>query len=230
MSSDLYTSLSGAAATWAQMEVISNNLANVSTTGFKGQRVGFKAVGPTFSDLGQVYAEPAKQMQDLRDGNLARDQNPYHLALQGEGFFSVTTAGRSYLTRDGTFSLNQERQLVTVDGDLVMGEGGAIEVPEGEEIRISEDGTIYGSESGEIDKLRIVMAQARQIGGNLWEASGPQLEGSAKVIQGALESSNVNPMGAMVELIEANRYFESYQKLMQASDELDHRLNRSGGA
>jgi flagellar basal-body rod protein FlgF len=230
MSHDLYTSLSGAAATWAQMEVIANNLANVSTTGFKGQEVSFRAVGPNNDPLGDVLTIPGLQSRNMQDGSVMRDDNPMHFALQGEGFFSVSGGNQGSLTRDGTFTLDRERRLTTVDGDMVMGESGPIEIPEGETIRVDELGVIYGSESGEIDKFRIVTGAARQIGQNLWQSTGATMASDARVIQGALESSNVNPVSTMVELMEAGRYFESYQRLMQASDELDNRLNRTGGA
>jgi flagellar basal body rod protein FlgG len=102
-------------------------------------------------------------------------------------------------------------------------------VPEGESLRITEDGTVFGSASGELDRLRVSAGNVRPIGGNLFVSDGATVMGDARVIQGALEASNVDPLAAMTDLIQSSRYIEAFQKAMQASDELDARLNRLGG-
>jgi flagellar basal-body rod protein FlgF len=89
---------------------------------------------------------------------------------------------------------------------------------------------IIASESGEVGKFDIVMADdISPMGGGLWRANSGIREADASVIQGALEGSNVDSMRAMVELIEASRYFEAYQKTMQTSDEMDAKLIQMGG-
>ena len=123
------------------------------------------------------------------------DKDPNHLALQGEGFFVVSANGRELLTRAGAFQRNEEGQLITEAGHPLMGEGGAIEIPPEEEFRVGNDGRVYGSESGELGKIKIVDAEkVTQIGGGLWKAEGPLKEANAEVIQGALEASNVDPI------------------------------------
>jgi len=229
MSRDIYASLSGAAASWAQMEVVANNIANASTTGYKAGRLAFSLDGSGTSRLSRVYAQATEVHPDLADGALVRDDNPTHLALQGRGFFALEGQERLLLTRDGRFSLDEDGQLVSAAGHPVLGEGGPIEIPPGETIRVSTDGRVYGSESGELDRLRLLAGPVSPVGDNLWEQAGPLEEAEAQVSQGALEASNVDPMRAMVELIEASRYFEAYQKAMRASDEADARVNRTGG-
>lgn len=229
MSRDIYSSLSGATAAQYQMDLIAQNVANANTNGYKELRVAFELDGNGFGPLGQVQTRESETRSDMRSGSIRVDKDPNHLALQGEGFFVVSANGRELLTRAGAFQRNEEGQLITEAGHTLMGEGGAIEVPPEEEFRVGNDGRIYGSESGELGKIKIVDAEnVTQIGGGLWKAEGPLKEADAEVIQGALESSNVDPIRAMVELIEASRMFEAYQKAMQASDELDEKLNRMG--
>jgi flagellar basal body rod protein FlgG len=111
-----------------------------------------------------------------------------------------------------------------------MGESGPIEIPIEEEFRVVNDGTVFGSESGELGQIQIVnVTDVKPVGSSLWQALSPMEESEATVMQGALEGSNVNPLRAMVELIEASRMFEAYQKAMQSSDELDQKLIQMGG-
>ncbi|MEQ1505728.1 MAG: flagellar hook-basal body protein [Myxococcota bacterium] len=230
MSRDIYSSLSGAMASWDSMEVVANNLANADTTGFKASKIAFATVGDPTHVLGEAYAEGQPPARDDRDGAVVSDAVPTHFALRGAGYFTLQQGDQQVLTRDGRFSVSSERQLVDANGAPVLGEGGPIEIPDGETIRVGQDGTIYGSQSGELDRLRVVTAtDVTAIGSNRFTANGPVAASDASVVQGGLESSNVDPLAAMVELVQASRYFEAYQKAIQASDELDSRLNQMGG-
>lgn len=229
MSRDLYASLSGAAAAWANLELVGNNLANASTTGFKASRMAFEVVGPGEHPLGEGYAMARTQRPDARDGAIAMDAVATHLALSGDGYFTVGDGSAQVLTRDGRFGLDAAGLLIDGAGRAVQGQLGAIEIPPGETVRVTEDGTVFGSLSGELDRLKIQGGPVRPIGQNAFVPEGPMYAGSARVVQGGLESSNVDPLGAMVDLVQASRYFEAFQKAMQASDELDARLNQLGG-
>ena len=224
MSRDVYSALSGASSTMAQMDRLSNNLANVSTTGFRAQRTRFELTGPQEELLGQAYAMARDGGISTENGAIARDGQPTHMALEGPGWFAVQTADGVRLTRDGAFEQDEEGRLVTGNGHALLGEGGPIEVPVGERIQVSAEGIVSGSESGELDRLRLVDAPVKALGGNLFEPTGTLTPATPHVEQGALEGSNTNPMTTMVELMEAGRYFEAFQKAMQASDELDSRL------
>ncbi len=229
MSGDIYAALSGASACWAQLEVTANNAANVSTTGYKAARLTFSLTGPD-AEHGQVYAQATPVRPDMSDGALVRDDAPTHLALQGQGFFQVQGPdGQSLLTRDGRFHLDADGQLVNSSGMQVLGQGGPVQIPPGEGLHVTSDGRIFGSTSGELDQLSVVGGAVLPYGNNLWQPAGPMGDSEAEVVQGALEGSNVNPMEAMVELMEASRYFQAYQRAMQTSDEADQRVNRSGG-
>jgi flagellar basal body rod protein FlgG len=229
VSGDLYASLSGARAAWQDLDLLGNNVATASTTGFKADRISFAVVGPSGSPLAQAYAEGTTTSPDTTNGAIVPDGVGTHLALQGRGWFALSDPSGPMLTRDGRFSLNSDGVLVGQGGRPVMGRGGPIQVPEGETIQITEDGKVFGSKSGELDQVDVVDGAVKALGDNLYVADGPLTSGDAQVIQGSLEASNVNPLSAMVDLIQASRYVEAYQKAMQASDELSARLNRVGG-
>jgi len=212
------------------MDLIAQNVANANTNGYKELRVAFELEGSGYGPLGQVMAGESETAPNMSNGAIQIDKDPNHLALQGEGFFVVSAGGKEMLTRAGAFQRTQEGNLVTTDGHLLMGEGGPIEIPDDEEFRVVNDGRVFGTKSGELDQIQIVNVNSvKPIGSSLWKAEGPLLESQATVMQGALEGSNVNPLRAMVELIEASRMFEAYQKAMQSSDELDQKLIQMGG-
>lgn len=225
MGREIYTSLSGAAAAWRQVELVSNNLANISTHGFRAAHVGFSldgegGLGSTCADLGEVRF-------DLADGTLMQDGVATHLALRGDAFFALQDG--SY-TRDGAFRVDEGGQLVTQHGTPVLGDGGPLQIDPTERFTVGPDGVVVGEESGEIGRLQLMRLDAPQpLGGGRWTGTASPAEG-VRVIQGALEGSNVDPLRGMAELIEASRYFEAQQKLMQTSDEMHERLNRMGGS
>jgi flagellar basal body rod protein FlgG len=231
MSREIYASLSGARAAMRQLDVVANNLSNASTTGFKASRTTFRVEGPDGHALGKSYAITDSVSPYTVDGPLIGTDNPLDLALQGDGYFSIQVGAERLLTRDGHFTLGDDGVLRTGSGYEVLSQSGTgIEIPAGESISVTESGEIFGEATGYIDTLSLVRGPARQAGGNTWSPAGPMVEAAPRVVQGALEGSNTNPMQSMVELIEASRYFEAYQKAMQASDGMDERLNRSGGA
>jgi flagellar basal-body rod protein FlgF len=226
MSHELYTSLSGACAAWAQLDTVANNLANTRTTGFKADRLVFSDGGVGAGPLGRPYAMVAETVSDHSDGSLETDGVETHLAIQGRGFFVIDGGD---LTRDGRFHIDQAQRLVTAEGLAVAGDSGPIVVPIGETITVGQDGTVAGSVTGQIGRILVVDGPARPIGAGRWRAEGPLMQADAKVVQGTLEQSNVDPLRAMVDLVQASRAFEMFQKAMQATDDLDGRLYSGGG-
>jgi flagellar basal-body rod protein FlgF len=230
MSRDMYASLSGAAGAWTQIEMLAHNLSNTNTTGFKQSRLTFELGGPSGHPLGQAYAEQRGESIDPTDGALAPDGVSTHLALQGRGFFVVQDGPSVLLTRDGRFQPGPDGTLIDANGRRLLGVDGPVRVPEGEALTVLPDGTLQGSQSGEIGRLRIETGQnVTPIGDNYFVAEGTLVSAGGQVVQGSLEQSNVDPMRLMTELVQASRMFEAYQKAMQASDELDARLNQIGG-
>ncbi len=229
MSREIYTGLSGASAVERQLELIANNVANSTTTGYRESRMAFRVDGQVEGPAGQTHAAVGEIYASQAQGAGIEDGDPSHLMLEGEGWFVVQVGGEELLTRDGRFQRDAEGQLQTSEGYPVLGEGGPIQIEEAR-FSIGEQGTVFGDVSGEIDTIKRVSSElVEPVGGNLYRAKSVVTESSARVQQGFLESSNVNPMRAMAELILAGRRFEAVQKAMQTSDELDERANRSGG-
>ena len=221
MSRDIYPSLAGASAAWSHLEVVANNISNATTTGFKAQRMRFDNAMVNEGVLGNGYVQAEAGVQDFSDGALIHDEVSTHLALQGRGFFAVESGGQTLLMRAGMFSLSSEGQLVTPDGERVLGESGPIQLLPGQRMTVTASGVVM-VDGEELDKLQILDAdELTPIGGTRWRAEGPSRRGTAQVVQGALEGSNADPMRGMTELIQTSRYFEMYQKAMQTSDELD---------
>lgn len=226
------------------IDTIANNLANVNTTGFKKQRVQFQdlyyetvAVGTgSTATLGSGSRTSATD-RSFRQGNIERTDDPLSVAIEGQGFFAVETGGGTAYTRDGSFRLDGLGRLCTSSGYSVAGEGGVIEIPEGAtEIEIVENGGISAVVSGvrqDLGALNVVMfanpAGLEATGGNLYKAtqlSGEAIEGvpgqeGAGVIRGGyLETSNVEIVTEMVNLIIAQRAFELNSKAVETADQM----------
>ncbi len=227
MSRDIYASLSGAKAAWAQMESVANNLSNTNTAAFKEQRMTFKQVSVNQEVLGDSYVSADEVYYDMTDGALQHTGVQTHLSLRGRGFFQIQTDAGVRLQRSGNFRVDSEGYLVNDKGNKVLGEGGEIEIPDRKDFVVAQDGAVRTVDGEEIGTIRVVEAKSiRPTGHGLWEATDGVVDAKTKeVIQGSLEGSNADPVRGMVQLIEASRYFEAYQKAMQTSDALDTRTN-----
>lgn len=249
----LYTASSGMIAQQFNIDTISHNLANVNTTAFKRVRPEFQDLlymtirrpaapedgtgAPVGLDLGLGVRASGSQT-NFQQGNLQPTGNPFDVALSGPGFFVVEGPDdRDYYTRDGSFKLDAEGNLVTTDGYIVSVENGK-EIPsDATDISISEDGTITylapgDEEPEEAGRLSLVQflnpAGLEKLGNNLYRAttaSGQAEEVDSEernvaVKQCFLESSNVQVVEEMVNLITAQRAYELNSKAIQASDEM----------
>lgn len=224
MSNELYSTLSGAIGSWRKMESIANNLANASTTGFKAERLLQQSTGPQ-----GAYAQIADAYTHQADGVPVNTGSPTDVALQGPGWLAVQDGDATLLTRDGHLRVDpDDGSLRTSTGHRVQGQAGSVVIPPDTTVRIADDGSISTSDGEFVDTLRVVQGPAEPIGGNLWSPLGELEEIPPRLLSGALEQSNVDPMQTMVELIEASRAFEAFQKLLQTSDDLSGRLNQMG--
>ena len=155
---------------------------------------------------------------DMSQGSFEKTGNELDVAVQGTGFFVVKTANGPVYTRDGSFQLSADRQLVTAAGDPVLGQGGPITLVPGP-ISISPDGTI-SSNGALAGKLQVVEfpagTQIECLGGTYYSAPACKAKPStdSKVLQGVIENSNVNPIAAMVQLVTAQRSAETMQRAM----------------
>ena len=246
----LYTAAAGALTAQASVDVIANNLANVSTGGFKKTLTQIEAATPfqiyrIQTDPGKTTGSPlpgahvAQFVGALGTGSLVMDTptnfeagafnqtgNSLDFALQGNGFFTIQTPQGVRYTRDGNFVRNAQGFLTTTQGDYVLGNGGAITVPLTGKVEAGPDGTI--NVNGQpVDKLRITqfanLVAVRPEGGNRYVDTGagrPSADTTTSVNQGFLEQSNANVVRSMVDLIDAERWFQANEKAVQAQDDL----------
>lgn len=230
----IYHSAAGMLPRLTQQEVVANNLANVNTTGFKGNRRFFRRILDSTMIQTGLNGEPGMLTEleeslftDFSGGAFQETRNPLDLAIHGDGFFVLQTGENedqvSY-TRNGNFSLNAEGELVNGRDYRVMGEGGAIRIT-GDNVVIQNDGSVVVD--GEVvDTLKIVdfdkpYKLLRNGYGYFTPAGGAEGDTPEKldVKQGFLESSNVVAVLEMVRMIELNRNYESCQKAIIAQDE-----------
>lgn len=268
----LYTGATGMIAQQARIDAVANNLANVDKTAYKKDIAVFKAfpdmiirrqnddgVGivpagsydtmPFVGKLG-TGVELNEVYTDFDQGSLQKTENSFDFALEGRGFFTVMTERGERYTRDGAFTVNKDGNLVTHNGNLVMGENGIISlqqnnfmVNEKGEILVNmalslEPRDVVGMANNDweqpvvIDKLKIVdfenIREIKKEGDSLWketEYSGPPVPPKEyKIVQGFLEKSNVNAVREMVDMIEVQRSYEANQKTIMTQDQTLGRL------
>jgi len=252
MNLSLYSAASGMEAQQLNLNTIANNLANVNTPGFKRSKIEFqdllyqkptRAAGtdsgggnivPTGIEVGNGVRVGATS-KVFSQGQLSNTGEKLDVAIQGDGFFEVQRPdGTIGYTRDGTFKLNAQGQVVTVDGLPIL--SGFQPIPAGaSSVSIGENGQVTVQSASGTQSFRLTMARfanpsgLRSLGGNIYEetaASGtpetgqPGEQGFGSTIQGYIETSNVNIVEEMVNLITAQRAYEINSKSIQASDEM----------
>ena len=242
MLNGLYTATSGMLMQQTRLDVISNNLANVSTTGFKKEQAVFSVFRPNEERLPQTWIRDTLYNKSINtavildeiytnheNGELKETGNVFDLALVKENaFFSIDTPWGVRYTRAGDFTMNENGDLVTREGYPVMSnqaEGAPINIPDGTYISTDREGNIY-SDGVVIDALGIAefddLSYLQKVGRNLFAAVDiePTPATSPQVYQGFLEDSNVNPISEMVRMIDASRGYEIYSKVVQTHDQI----------
>ncbi|HET6427258.1 MAG TPA: flagellar hook basal-body protein [Phycisphaerae bacterium] len=218
-----------------QFEVIAHNLANVSTNGFKRQRVGFASVLADKAGPAAKGRVEGKVSTDFTQGALVRTNRPLDVALEGEGFFVVETPQGIRLTRNGTFRVNSNGQIVDTRNRPVAGEGGPITLPpfaNPETVQIASDGTV--SAGGEaIGRLRIMgykdLSLLTRFGDGDFvadPAAEPVPAPPVRVHQGHREASNVNLIEEMVGMIATTRMYEAGLKAISTRGESQQSILR----
>ena len=260
MSGTIYIAASGAIAQERMLNVVSNNLSNINTAGFKQDKTFFRSYLPGSSSLskgntqnndttmrnslppgsqqGNVHVKFEGTTTDFSPGQLKYTGDPFNFALDGNGFFTIRTNDGIQYTRKGDFGLNQDGVLVTQDGFPVLGEGGEIQInmTDGKDFIVDLNGNVSFDEK-QIGSLRIVEFDDPHVlnkaGNTLFAPENPKDVGKkaagGNVNQGYIESSNVDSIRAMTEIIEALRGFESYQKILQSIDKINSKtINEVG--
>ena len=248
MQNSMYTALFGALTNEHRMNSIANNLANVNTTGYKTDHLSFRDTFMMYAhDLmmepvtnlrsEKLFPEPhhvsrvrlAYAKTDFEQGSLKTTGAPFDVAISGSGFFTVRTEVGDFYTRNGHFRLTGEGQLITEQGFAVLGDGAEIVIPGGiKNITIAENGAIYGdgallAQIGLVDVNNPLLLE--KLGGNMYRprigSTVEEIPATGTMVQGFLEVSNVNPVYEMVNMIEAQRQFEAYTKIMQTTEAID---------
>lgn len=225
----IYLSMAGAKATMQRQDVLANNLANASTTGFRAEMQAFRAV-PVRGDGAstRVYALESTIGNDTRAGPLQQTGRGLDVAAQGNAWFAVQSLdGTEAYTRNGSFQVDPQGQLVTNTGLPVLGDGGPITLPAGAAVEVAADGSISATVGNgrpqQAGRLKLVSPEAPLLRGTdgLFRAADGDLtaDPAARVQGGALEGSNVNAIETMVAMISAARQFEQQMKMLQGAEQ-----------
>jgi flagellar basal-body rod protein FlgF len=236
----IYIAASGAVLKQAQLEVITQNLANANTTGYKKDGISFKDYllpqDPSGAPDGRVMSEYSATKTDFSNGVSVRTGNPLNISIEGPGLIALE--GDQY-TRRGDLAISQDGYLTTSDGIKVMGSGGPINLPEGDVV-IDQMGKVSVIGNGqisqppiEVDTIKILdfsqSGTVTKVGNGLYRAVGDGTQIGTGVHQGYLESSNVDTVREMVHMIDSMREFETYQKAIQAFDQAAAKVNNDLG-
>ena len=233
MHKGIYIALSGAVLKQRQVEVISQNLANADTLGYKKDILSFKnyLIPREMVSLepdGRVMGDLSSSVIDFSSGNFIKTGNPFDVAIEGEGFISLE--GGRY-TRRGDLKRDSEGYLTTYNGIRVLGKKGPIKLPEGK-TEISEHGVV-SSGGTEIDTLSLLrFGEAEKLSrkdGGIFSAAGKGTETRTVLKTGYVEKSNVEVVKEVVRLIESLREFEMFQKAIHSFDEAASKVNNDIG-
>lgn len=226
MISGMYNLIDGSMTQQLRFETIANNMANSNTNGFKKDIVSFYEA----LDMKSI------SNTDFSQGHLRYTGNELDVALSSKGFFKVETPNGLRYTRDGAFSINAEGNLVTGNGDTVLGQNGPITI-EGGDVHIGNDGQVVVNNES-VDKILVVDFDEPQLlrkeGGSYYSYQGKQkgisTESDAQIQQKYLEGSNVNPTQEIIKMIETYRAFESVEKAIQSIDALTGKMVNDYGS
>jgi len=231
MNSGLYAACAGLMARMQALDTIAANVANSSSTGFRGQENVFGTVLAEASHHGRLstlnqatntYSQMSDPQLDQTEGTVTPTGNDLDVAIEGSGYFKIQTSNGIAYTRNGHFQLDANGKLTTDTGDAVLGQGGPITLSKGP-VSISADGTI--SSGGAISgKLALVTfapgTKLTNRGGSDYgaPANSEVPATGATVQQGSLEGSNVSPIEGVVQLISAQRAAESMRHALSLLD------------
>jgi flagellar basal-body rod protein FlgF len=232
----IYTAMTGAKHALEQQATTSHNLANATTTGFRAQIDQFRAVPVQGAILStRAFVVDSTTGSDFRAGAIQQTGRALDVAVQGDGWIAVQAAdGSEAYTRNGSLKQDENGVLLTRDGLTVMGDGGPLSIPPGRNIAMGKDGTISlvpdGSEATgltTVGRLKLVNPpETDLVRGDdglfrLKDGEAAEADSNVVLISGALESSNVNVVDEMVNMISLARQFDMQMKLLQHAENND---------
>ncbi|NRR30073.1 flagellar basal-body rod protein FlgF [Oxalobacteraceae bacterium] len=229
----VYTAMTGARHILDQQATTSNNLANATTTGFRAQLDTFRAV-PVMSEglPTRAFVVDSTVGADMRAGPIQTTGRNLDVALRGEGWIAVQSAdGSEAYTRNGSLRVNQNGLLETTSGQLLQGDGGPIAIPPETNVAIGGDGTVSSistdykpGPSNVLGRIKLVNPDPKSLirgdDGLFRVAAGTVAEAdpAVRLVDGALEGSNVNPVDSMVSMITLARQFETQMSLLKNAE------------
>ena len=244
MQNALLIGLSRQVALGREMDVVANNIANLNTTGFKADGALFEEfIAPTARGGNQSgfdsrvsFVRDRATWIDMSQGPVERTGNPLDVAIDGKGFLAVQTPNGERYTRNGALQVNASGELVTSEGHQVLGDSGPITLqPKDRDITISPDGTVSVGEGGSTmsdalrGKLRVVVfenpAQLNKDGAGTFmapEGVTPDANSQARIVQGAIEKSNVRAVVEMTRMIEVTRSYAQVAAMLTQQTEMRH--------
>ena len=224
----IYLSMSGAKATMQRQDTLANNLANVSTVGFRAELAAFRAVPVEGSGAStRVYALETTPGYDATPGQVSGTGRNLDVAMKGAAWLAVQALdGTEAYTRGGSLDVSADGTVVTTSGLTALGDGGPIQVPPNVSLSIGSDGTVSATDvngrSTSVGRLKLVTPEAPMNRGTdgLFRAAEGDLsaDATARVQDGALEGSNVSAVETMVAMISAARQFEAQMKMLSTAE------------
>lgn len=231
----IYVLASGGSRAMEQLDEVTNNIANLDTNGFK--RVLIKEMSQRLDENGAdanhlfVFPRFERSIVDISQGALRKTKNPLDVAIDGKGYFVIQKGETTYLTRDGHLFLNSEGYLVDNNGNYILDtQDKPIQLSSSEDIAITPTGEIY-QKNEPIAKLQVAdFGDVEAVGDGYYKQKGARKEAKYTLKQGFLESSNVNAIAQMTEMINAQRRFEMYNNLIKSIDHINQKTNDIGKA
>jgi flagellar basal-body rod protein FlgF len=229
----VYTAMTGARHVMEQQATVSNNLANATTTGFRAQIDSFRAVPVVSEGLPtRAFVVDSTVGSDFTSGPIETTGRALDIAVRDQGFFAVQSAdGSEAYTRNGSLKISENGILQTSSGQPLIGDGGPIAVPPDTQIHIGSDGTVSVVDdryapgpSNTLGRIKLVNPDVKVLlrgdDGLFRQADGTpaQNDATVRVVDGALEGSNVNPVDSMVNMISLARQFEMQMSLMKNAE------------
>lgn len=231
MDKSLFINMGGAGNSMHELEVITNNLANANTPGFRSDTIFNEKYQQASGDQSRIYARMAGTYSDFNQGPIIKTERDLDVAINGKGFIAVQSKeGKEGYTREGSLRVNADGVLTTSEDQLVLGAGGPITIPPATKMHISSDGSISIIPPGatalvKIDQIKFVNPGEKTISkgkdGLFYSNDGNAIQSSqdVEIITGAIEGSNVSVIDAMTRLIELSRNYQTHTNFIKTISE-----------
>ena len=231
MDNGIYITLSKQMGMFRDMDVTATNLANVNTAGYNAEKLMFSDYLVKDQKRQDAYANDPLSWRDTAQGSLRTTENTFDLAISGPGYFQIQTPLGVRYTRSGNFQINGEGTLVTIEGNPVLGaDGGEITIPDNARNTVINGAgqvTVDGEDVGQVGVMEFRDEQAmNRLGNSLYSSNETPLPTeTSRVVQGAIESSNVAPVSEMVRVMQLSRSTASTAKFIEVMYDLQRKTS-----